>query len=228
MISLCLTNYNRYDMLLEAIQGVISDERITEIVISDDCSDEIIYDKLKILAYAYPKIKLHRNYKRMGMSLNKATAVALASNEYCILLDSDNIIGKDYIDEVYKKSWFADVIYCPELAKPTFIYTDYTQKILDKDSVKPFLKDVMFGCLLNTCNYFFHRDTYLDVYEYDPDLMASDTIYFNYLWLRSGRKMVVVPNLSYFHRMHTGSGWQQDWEANNIRFNKTLKLIEEL
>jgi glycosyltransferase involved in cell wall biosynthesis len=42
-ISLCLTNYNRKELLMESFAHVLNDERISEIIISDDHSDEDIY-----------------------------------------------------------------------------------------------------------------------------------------------------------------------------------------
>ena len=46
-ISICLTNYNRESMLHEAIAQVIDDDRIDDIVISDDCSEYNLYGRVK-------------------------------------------------------------------------------------------------------------------------------------------------------------------------------------
>jgi glycosyltransferase involved in cell wall biosynthesis len=235
MLSLCLTNYNRYEMLLESFQHVYDDPRITEIVISDDCSDIKIYRKLEAFCKDRPKIKLFRNDKNVGMSLNKKLAIERATEDWCILLDSDNIIKPDYIDAVYEIAATPPpfgvskkCIYCPEFAKPEFDYRKFSGYSFNAKEAKDLMSDKVFNMLMNTCNYIVHREQYLKVYQHNPSIKASDTIHFNYLWLKSGGSFYVVPGMQYFHRVHSGSGFLADTDYNLRKAEETKKLILQL
>lgn len=209
-ISLCLTNWNRNELLLESFAQVLDDDRISEIIISDDCSELPNYDLLGKSLIQWPKVKLFRNKDTVGCYRNKARAISLASNEYVIIFDSDNVIDKSYIDALYKVEWNPDIILQPEYAKPAFNFTPWSGMTIDKDNVADLFNTSnaakgQFDCLLNVMNYFVHRDTYLKVWEDCPEPFAADTILQNYNWFNSGRKMFVVPGMQYYHRLHTGS-----------------------
>lgn len=242
MLSLCLTNYNRYEMLIESFQHVYDDPRITEIVISDDCSGIKIWDKLCEYASNLPKIHLSRNGMNLGMSRNKAKAVGLAKNKWCILFDSDNVLKPDYLDafEKYVKDNTGTpfphsnplneqaTIYCPDAALPQFDYTRFSGLHVSKYNAKKLLRESLFDCLLNTCNYIVNRSLYLQFFQHDPSIKASDTIHFNYLWLKSGGSFYVVPGMQYFHRVHSGSGFLADVNYNMQQAEKTKRMIMNL
>lgn len=232
MLSLCLTNYNRYEMLLESFQHVYDDERISEIVISDDCSDIKIYNKLVEFCKDKPKIKLFRNDKNVGMSLNKRLAIERASNPWCILFDSDNILRPDYLDayivEESRQEHTSMVIFCPEYAKPQFDYRAFSRKYIEARNVRDLMRMKLFDSLLNTCNYIVNRKRYLDIYQHNPTVKASDTIYFSYLWLKAGGVFYIVPGMQYFHRVHEKSGFLADVNYNMQQAEKTKRMIMNL
>lgn len=231
MLSLCLTNYNRYEMLIESFQHVYNDPRITEIVISDDCSKPEIWNRLAEYCRTLPKILLSRNGQNLGMSRNKAKAVELAKNPWCILGDSDNVFKPDYLDalEAQMKRQALDpmFIYCPDFAYPEFDYRKYSASTFSAMHL-PNLNDKMLNCLFNTCNYVVNGKKYLEVYKYDPNIKASDTIHFNYLWLDAGYCFYVVPGMQYFHRVHSGSGFLADVNYNMQQAEKTKRMIMQL
>lgn len=236
MLSLCLTNFNRYEMLLESFQHVYDDPRISEIVISDDCSDIKIYNKLVEYCKDKPKIKLFRNNRNVGMSLNKKLAIEGAANPWCILFDSDNILKPDYldadeeclVDSKDNPAYLTHIIYCPEFAKPDFDYRSLSGRHIDRHNVKEVFRNKIAECLFNTCNYIVNRERYLSVYQHEQSIRASDTIHFNYLWLKSGGSFYVVPDMQYFHRVHSGSGFLADTEYNLRQAEKTKQLIMQL
>lgn len=246
MISLCITTYNRYELLMESFAQVLNDDRISEIVIVDDCSTDEIYAQVLAAVFHMPKVRLYRNQQNLGMSLNKKRAVELAMNEWCILFDSDNVIGTDYLDAVFKSGhrhalplrfkkqitsdihWHADHIYCPSFAKPQFDYRIFEGHYLGRPHTKGLMKDPAGECLMNTCNYFVNRQEYLKVYEYNPDMKGTDTIWFNYLWLKAGNSFYVVPGMEYYHRVHEGSGFLADCDYNMRKAKEVKELIKAL
>lgn len=228
MISLCLTNYNRYDMLIESFANVYNDPRITEIIISDDASDLKIFKRLQEFVKNRRKIKLHRNLSNLGMSRNKRNAIFEASNDWCIIFDSDNILTTEYLDAIPYKTLDPDVIYCPSFARPDFDYRKYQGKLIDSGFISLNGIDNTLNMCLNTCNYLVHRSTYLQIFQHDPKVKASDTIHFNYLWLKSNRSFYVVGGMEYEHRVHKGSGFLQDAGYNMAMAEQTKTLIQQL
>jgi glycosyltransferase involved in cell wall biosynthesis len=215
MISLCITTYNRYEMLMESFAQVLNDDRISEIVIVDDCSDIAIYDKILAATFDMAKVRLIRNTENLGMSLNKKKAIEAAKNEWCIIFDSDNIMSPDYLDALDKIGTLdPHTIYCPSFAQPNFDYRAFEGwHILRPEAIK-LLGDRMGECLFNTANYVLHREKYLQVYRHNPNIDAADTIHFNHLWLKADYSFYVVPNMHYTHRVHDGSGFLKNVNKN--------------
>jgi glycosyltransferase involved in cell wall biosynthesis len=226
-LTLALTTYNRYEMLLESFAGVIDDPRIDEILIMDDASDLKYWDKIKELPKFNPKIKVIRQLNNRGMSVNKRDAVLNSKNEWVILFDSDNVIGKDYLDAI-PDTLESNKIYLPNFARPQFDFQKYTHILIDAESAAIWIRDDSFNMMMNCCNYLVHRDSYVEAFTEDQTVKGSDTILFAYHWLKKGGKFKVVENMQYFHRVHAGSGFLADCDFNMAKAAHTRKLIELL
>src|SRR5688500_10472302 len=97
-ISLCITNFDRFAMTLDSFREVVDDQRINEIVISDDRSQGVIYYGLESYVKRWDKVKIWRNEKNLGCYRNKREAISKSSNEFVIIFDSDNILTTEYLD----------------------------------------------------------------------------------------------------------------------------------
>lgn len=225
-LSLCITTYNRFDLLKESYAQVIDDPRISEIIIVDDCSTEPGI-KEKVNSLAGGKVKVFHQVQNRGMSRNKADAISYASNEWCILFDSDNVIGKDYLDAV-PEELTSDTIYCPSFAKPEFDFRFFERKTYNKTKAAREIKMDMFNVCLNCCNYLVHRDTYLQTYKYSYVHIASDTIWHAYNHLKAGGSFYIVNGMHYYHRVHKGSGFLQGVDHNMKMQNEVRKMIMDL
>jgi glycosyltransferase involved in cell wall biosynthesis len=230
-LTLAITTYNRYDMLLESFSQVIDDPRIDEILIMDDCSKDEYWNKIKELPALSPKIKVVRQLENRGMSINKYHAVFNSKNDWVILFDSDNIIEKVYMDSI-PEILIPKIIYCPSFSRPHFDYRKFQSKLY---SIDPDLEgssridsDPMFWCLMNTCNFLVHRDSYLKVWKENKEMIASDSIWFNYLWLKEGNGLCVVRGMEYFHRVHEKSGFSEKMEYNISKAEEVKKKILSL
>lgn len=213
-ISLCLTNYNRVDLLLQSFAQVIDDDRISEIVISDDCSEIEIYNQVKGIVNALNpihnnKIKLYRNDFNIDCYKNKHRAISLSSNEWCIIFDSDNILNKSYIDRVFEISeWQSETVYCPTWAQPTFDYRAFEGLLIDKSNVAMYADAPIFLTALNTMNCFVNKNSFLSIWKDDIEPVTCDSIFVNYNWLLNGFKIFFVDNLYYEHLIHSGSHYR--------------------
>lgn len=241
-LTLAITVYNRYEMLLESFANVIDDPRIDEILIMDDCSEPEYWNKIKELPKFNPKIKVVRQLENRGMSVNKRDAVFNSSNEWVIIGDSDNIFGKKYIDSfcnVIDPDFILNgnklpytwnrFIFCPSFAKPNFDYQQFQGQQFGTGMMDAKIPtDPLFFTLLNTCNYVVNREKYLIVWKENPEMKGSDTIWFNYLWLKAGGCLAIVPGMHYEHRVHPGSGFLQDADYNMKKAEEIKKLIMQL
>lgn len=246
-LSLCITTYNRYEMTIESFAQVLNDDRIDDIVIMDDCSQQQVkydfYSWMLRTQNGGGKVRFIEQSQNVGMSRNKRDAIANAKNEWCIIFDSDNVIGPDYLDAFYKdinlpsqfsNKYIDHIIFCPDFAKPNFDYRAFSAKkpptygLYDAKDAARCIIDSRFNCLMNTCNYIVNRDYYLKTYQHNHEHKASDTIWHNYNHLKSGGIFRVVQYMQYAHRVHKGSGFMEDVQYNMAKSEEVRKLIQQL
>lgn len=226
MISLCITTFNRADLLLQSFEHVVNDERVSEIVIVDDASTNH-YDGyvLGLQDRFIPKLKAFVNKQNLDCYRNKREAISKASNEWVIILDSDNIITKEYIDRIESlivSGLTKNVIYQPSFAKPHFDFTKYEGLLITKHNVANYMDDPTFQTMLNAMNYFVNRDEYLKVWDGSVDPVTSDSIFQNYNWLKSGNAIYVVPELHYDHRVHDDSHYKKNVRRTPHHFHQDI------
>src|SRR5665647_3469478 len=94
--SLAITTYNRYNFIEKDLGRYIENKFINEIVINDDSSDD--YSKLQKFKNESSKLKLFRNEFNLGVIKNKIKTISLSSNEFVLLLDSDNSISDKVLE----------------------------------------------------------------------------------------------------------------------------------
>lgn len=215
-ISVCIPTWERLELLFESFSIVLSDIRISEVVIVDDHSSQEVYWKIYEVittcnAIHNNKIKLFRNHVNLDCYLNKREAISKATNQWCIILDSDNVIDKSYLDRLYKiPEWSDNTVYCPTFAKPHFDYRAFSGLTIDRENINQYVNEAMFLTALNTFNCFINKNNYLESFDSSIDPIVNDSIYFMYCWLNSGRKIHFLDGLEYLHTVHSGSHYQKN------------------
>lgn len=230
-ISLAITTFNRYDLTIKSCAHVLDDPRIDDIVILDDKSTDGSFEKLVEYYKPYPHVRVIQQVVNRRMQQNKADAISFAGNEWVILLDSDNIIDKSYIDAAMECSFYPDTIYCPQFARPNFDFTSIAGHTISVNNVGNILGGRYGDTLnvsLNCCNYMVPRDNYLKVYEPNDKMKATETVWFAYLWLKAGNRFNIVPGMEYQHLIHSGSGFMEDASYNMKQSEKIKKMIMAL
>jgi glycosyltransferase involved in cell wall biosynthesis len=222
-LSVAIPTHNRECLLYESFSEVINDPRVSEIIIVDDRSENDIYARVHRELSKIEKVRLIRNSVNVDCYKNKMRAVSYCNNKFCILLDSDNIIDTKYIDTIFDYQWEEDVILAPVFAKPQFDYRAYQGQMITQKNVASLMDLPMFSTALNTANYFVHRDSYVQVFDFNVDPVTADSIFMAYQWLSSGRKIYFTPGLHYYHRVHGGSHY-----INNVhRTGNFLSEVEQ-
>jgi len=233
-ITFAISAYNEFSdihpgkSITECIEWPLQDDRVDEIVISDDCSE--YFDKLQNLVEKLPKVKLYRNEKNLGTFGNKKKAVSLSSNDWVILFDSDNVCGKQYVDNLYDERWENDTIYHPICGAPLFNFAEQSGECWTLEKA-PMLINKYGVSLTNVGNHFFNKHTYMEVlhpYPYDrydlltpnyynvsPSIrndlywrLASDVHDAAFVfkeWLFAGNKIKILENQEYSHLVSNDS-----------------------
>lgn len=227
--SLCLTNYNRYEMLIESFAQVIDDPRIDDIVISDDASEVEVYNKLvdyfMVHKYGY-KITMSRNEENVGMLRNKFKCLSYAKNEYCILFDSDNIISSSYLDAMDEMYLDEKTVFLPSWAQMDFDYRAFSGKTFDKKNIHELLDYPMGECAINTCNFVINKKDL--PFEENDTVKGADTSWINYVLLKNGYQLHFVKNMFYVHRQSSDSEWMKNAHYNMSKGYEIKQLILNL
>jgi len=192
-ISLVLTNYNRYDSIIRLISNVTL---FDEVVINDDCSEISLFNKLKDFCVGKPNIKLYRNDTNVGAFHNKYIAMTKATNDWCVLFDSDNLLQNSYVETLLGiPTWDEDTIYQPSSFGP-FNFIKYEGTTFSKSS--DLLLDL--GALFNGGNYFVNKNKYISVVGgWESIIKYVEVHSLLYLWLLDNGKFNVTPGLNYVH-----------------------------
>jgi glycosyltransferase involved in cell wall biosynthesis len=212
VFSLCLTNFNRYELLLDSFFDIMNDDRIGEIIISDDASNEDIFQDIRKAVKWHPKVKLFRNETNQDCYRNKMIAISKASNDFVAIIDSDNKIDKRYIDAIYREQWDEETILAPEWAMPTFDYREFSGLTISRENVSLYMDRPFFSTCLNCMNYFVNKNKYLEVWDGSQDPVTADSIFQAYNWLKAGYNIKIVEGMRYTHLIHSGSHYQ-----NNVK-----------
>lgn len=222
-ISVCIPTYERVEMLFESFEKVKDNDNISEIIIVDDASSMEVYERIKERAKENDKIKLFRNDTNRDCHYNKMTAISLVSNEWCCLWDSDNVFDFSYLYSLFQNlRWDERTIYTPSFAEPTFSFEQFAGLLITKGNVSRWIDEPMFETMLNASNFFVNKKQYLKVWDGSVDPVTSDSIFFAYKWLEAGNKIQVVEGMRYFHRVHSGSHYQNNVARTPNGFHESV------
>lgn len=230
-ISIAIPYYNNSRFMRETLSYPVIDDRISEIVVCDDNSSDLDELKIIISEFKSDKIRLIENKENLGVYLNKIRSVKNCNNDWVILFDSDNIINEDYINYLYEiQNWEEDKIYAPgyiEKIKENgyhhsyFDYRSYSG-LITKDNFKKFdYSNSLFQTMMNTCNYFVNKNNYVICSEknsskYDTRLISSlDSITLLSDWISDGKKLFIIENMGYKHRIHSNSSYIKNMNRIN-------------
>lgn len=127
-VSICIPFYNGYEttkLILEELGSY--DNNNYEIIISDDCSDEVESFNLKQYIdthFSNSNVRLYRNSDNLGMDLNFQKCIELSKSEYSWFLGQDDFIYKDKLIKVINllKQYKPNIVYLNYEVKRTWNY----------------------------------------------------------------------------------------------------------
>jgi hypothetical protein len=230
--SLCIPTMDRFDSFLHKyLEEYIKYDLIDEIIITDETGND--YDKIQHFYQYNTKIKVHKNEQILGPLLNKLKVCSLASNEWVVLMDSDNFANEEYFQTANEylinniKENEKNIILSPSNAKPNFnfshlsgmIYKSGTfmeNKNKENEILPRFVGNCHSSVLINTGNYVINKYliTNLNLTNEIDNIektSSCDVIYLNILLFEQlNLNLHVVSNLEYEHVVHDGSVYIRD------------------
>lgn len=237
MFSLCITTLNRFDFLKKNIPRYLENGLISEIIISDESSS----NDFKLLQEYFPdnnnKLKLVKNETVLGPFLNKIRCCKEASNEWIVLMDSDNFADIDNYFKIAQKYITSSshninekTILSPSMASPNFDYKFLANIILTKNNIRNYYNNPMFNCFINTGNYIINKNL-IDTLNFEKDIeliqksSACDVKLMNTLFFEQFENLNihVVENMKYDHVVHGESVYLK----NYIKTQDTINIVND-
>lgn len=227
-ISLAIPHYNNSDYMMETMSASLSDDRVSEIIICDDKSNDIEILENLIASLNNPKIKLYKNQINLGVYHNKIKTVTYCSNQWALLIDSDNIITKEFIDRIFEiETWCTNTIYAPSYA---YTFPQGPSQLLNFESyagtyitpeiyIQHAISNINFQCLINNCNYFIPTAEFIKSMPYNDykrdtiDSMDGAVLFTD--WLCNKNTVFIVKNMQYKHRLHPQSTYMRFYTRCN-------------
>ena len=217
--SLVLTNYNRFKSIVGAIQEI--HDMVDEVIVNDDASNKLydgknVHEVLTEWCKDYPNVKLYRNEKNVGAFHNKHLALEKATNDWCILLDSDNFLPRKYIQVLKNTELKENTIYNPCTSIVNGNRWEYPPRVWGKEDLKSIPRE---GHLFNGGNYLVPRKAYLEVSkDWLGYINYIEVAVFAYLWMKKGNYINVLKDLEYFHASSDDSFYK-----SHVEYHKAMK-----
>lgn len=228
-ISICLPTYNRYSMTVESFIQVIDDDRISEVIIVDDCSTDNAYERLLEHFQENPIVKVLINADNEDCYKNKQIAISHTTNEWCVLLDSDNIIDTTYLDALYSiPDWNPKTIYQPVFARPHFDFRHLSGLTIDRNNLSQYAHNDKLQTAFNAMNFFVNKQHYLLAFDDSVNPHTSDSIYMAYRLLSQDNQYYFVPGLEYEHRVGHPSHYTINNHKTGNFHNEVLQKLYNL
>lgn len=209
--SIAFTTYNSAQYIEQQLSQdyfKMSSGLVDEIVIQDDFTED--YNKLK--PYETESIKFFQNPKRLLPLLSRVEMLKNCKNDWVLLMDSDNFLTQKSFDSLNSFIPEPSIIYMPGFAHPEFDFkSQYPDTFID---IKLAANRVgqpgvnWINVLLNTGNYLVPRLEYIEVAKtIDSQLPVCpcEVLYFNYLWLKAGKRFFCKSDYEYNHTQRPDS-----------------------
>lgn len=234
MFSVCIPTIDRYnEFLSKSIPKYMANALISEIIICDENGNDA--SKIREAFPKESKLKVVVNEVRLGPMMNKMKVGKLATNNWVVILDSDNFADYDYFETcknyIEKNSFNIDsIVLSPSFASPNFDYNRFSTSYITKKTIN---KDHI--TLMNTHNYVINKhlihNINLDDHMLEVGKMSPyDTIYFNVMLFEQfpDLQFHVIPNMKYDHVIHNGSIFIQTSHLFSQFYNYIINRFNNL
>ncbi len=106
LLSICIPVHNRKDLfnhsLIAACEASVNFSEKTEIIVSDNASEDNLFSVVESIKYRYKNIDIvyKKNSENIGLVKNILKVVSMASGKYCWIIGSDDFIKNQGIKKI--------------------------------------------------------------------------------------------------------------------------------
>lgn len=237
MISVAIPTMKRWLFLRELLPIYLDRPEVAEVVICDETGEDV--DEILKSSYGNnPKLKLHKNERRLGIYENKRKVLGLVSEkaDWVALFDSDNIFGDEWFDCISLASLDSKTIYASADFKTVDIRngivnrpcTQFSGMTIDSGSWNSMFSKRGWNFLLNDGNWLLPKGVMVTLPEEtkSENLLAADAIYMLRCFIKGGYSIHYLKGLEYTHLVHDGSSWLQTAaESDRIFMSTDWRII---
>ncbi len=219
-LSVAIPTMRRWKGFLEkSLPLFLNNESISYVIVCDETGEDV--DAILRSKWAtHPKLRLHKNEKRLGMYANKRKCVEMAPSEWVAVLDSDNIFPDVFFDTLFElwKDEGANqkVMYAASEIVRVFLKTGESEERtrhfsgmrIHRGNWNNVLQMKAWNFLLNDGNWVGHKSV-LDAWPPLPEEMvrATDSVRIVKGLIENGWTYFIVPGMRYIHTVHDDSEW---------------------
>jgi len=195
---------------------------ITAVVICDETGEDVSQIEQTVWG-KHPKLRLHRNPKRLGMYYNKRKCMEVSPTDWVAVLDSDNLFPEEFFETIHdrwnKEGADPKTIYASGQIVRLFLKTGESEEKtkqfsglkLSKSNWNTVLQMPGWNFLLNDGNWIGHKSL-LDAWPTDikeEQIRATDSLRIVRNFIQKGCTYFVVSDLRYIHTVHDDSEWMK-------------------
>lgn len=207
---------------------------ITAVVICDETGEDI--DQIEKQSWGkHPKLRLHRNPKRLGMYYNKRKCMEVSPTDWVAVLDSDNIFPEEFFEVLQETVKDSKTVYASGQIVRVFLKTGESEEktkqfsgiSINRSNWNTVLQTPGWNFLLNDGNWIGHKSLLqawpTDVKE--EQIRATDSLRIVRNFILKGYTYSVVPELRYIHTVHDDSEWLKTEAESSYLLATTNWLI---
>ena len=188
LVSIITPAYNAEKFIIQTIKSVLNQTYENwEMIIIDDCSKDLTYEKIKKYSEKDRRIKLLQNVNNKGVAFTRNKAIDIANGKYIAFLDADDLWDNQKLEKQVKFM---------ETNKVLLSYTGYRKINEDgkiRGSIKVPLKlnynELLKNCLIGFLTSMYNQEVIGK--QYFKNIKAEDYIY----WLEMIKKVKIAEGL---------------------------------
>ena len=227
LVSVIITTYNRADMIVMAIESVLSQTYPNwELIIADDASTDDTFELLKYYRND-PRIRYVRNEINLGIAANRNEAIRHSKGMYIAMLDSDDKwIDPDKLSKqvefMEKNPHHGIVGTFMTTCDPKNIHRNISYETNDKH----IRERMLLRCQFVQSSILIRRTAIDEVGLYDEAMSPVEDYE---LWLRIGTRysLANIPIFSVLYTIHNNNSYQNINHVQNL-ITRVLRRYKEL
>jgi glycosyltransferase involved in cell wall biosynthesis len=219
-LTVAIPTMRRFAFLEKTIPAYLDNPLITAVVVCDETGEDI--QQIEQRGWGkHPKLRLHRNPKKLGMYYNKRKCLEVSPTDWVAVLDSDNIFPEAFFETLFEV-WGDEgidrkTIYASGQIVRVFQKTGESEQRgkafsgmkISNQNWNTCLRTPEWNFVLNDGNWIGHKSL-LDVWPTDikeEQIRATDSLRIVRNFILGGYTYCIVPELRYIHTVHDDSEW---------------------